>query len=141
MDQDNVRELGQGKLLLIDNQIDQTTSTIRLKASFPNEDERLWPGQFIRARVLVKTLKAAVTIPSAAVQRNAQGLLVWVITPDNTAESRPIVGGPTLNDLTVVESGLKPSERVVVSGQYRLRPGTKVDASRAEAPVAETTAP
>lgn len=141
MDQDNVRELGQGKLLLIDNQIDQTTSTIRLKASFPNEDERLWPGQFIRARVLVNSLKAAVTIPSAAVQRNAQGLLVWVINTDNTAESRPIVGGPTLGDLTVAETGLKPGERVVVSGQYRLRPGTKVEASQAEAPVAETTAP
>ncbi len=141
MDQDNVRELGQGKLLLIDNQIDQTTSTIKLKASFPNEDERLWPGEFIRARVLVNNLKAAVTIPSAAVQRNAQGLLAWVIKPDNTAESRPIVGGPTLNDLTVVESGLKPGERVVVSGQYRLRPGTKVDATAPEAPVAETTAP
>ena len=141
MDQDNTRELGKGKLLLIDNQIDQTTSTIKLKASFPNEDERLRPGQFIRARVLVKTLKDAVTVSSAAVQRNAQGLLVWVITPDNTAENRPIVGGQTLNDLTVVESGLKPKERVVVSGQYRLRPGTKVDASAAEAPVAETAAP
>ena len=64
-----------GKLLLIDNQIDQTTSTIRIKAIFPNEDERLWPGQFVRARVLVETLKDAVTIPQAAVQRNSQGLL------------------------------------------------------------------
>jgi membrane fusion protein, multidrug efflux system len=141
MDQDNVRELGQGKLLLIDNQIDQTTSTIRLKASFPNEDERLWPGEFIRARVLVKTLKDAVTIPSAAVQRNAQGLLAWVIAPDNTAESRPIVGGPTLNDLIVVESGLKPGERVVVRGQYRLRPQIKVDPTAPEAPLAETSEP
>ena len=94
-DQDNTRELGKGKLLLIDNQIDQLTSTIRLKASFPNEDERLWPGEFIRARVLVNTLKNAVTIPSAAVQRNSQGLLAWVIKPDNTAESRQIVGGPS----------------------------------------------
>ena len=141
MDQDNVRELGRGKLLLIDNQIDQTTSTIRLKASFANEDERLWPGEFIRARVLVNTLKDAVTIPSAAVQRNAQGLLAWVIKSDNTAESLPIVGGPALNDLIVVESGLKPGERVVVSGQYRLRPGTKVEASATEAPVAETAVP
>ena len=78
---------------LIDNQIDQTTSTIRLKASFPNEDERLWPGEFIRARVLVETLKDAVTIPQAAVQRNSQGLLAWVIDADNTAENRPIEGG------------------------------------------------
>jgi multidrug efflux system membrane fusion protein len=141
MDQDNARELGKGKLLLIDNQIDQLTSTIRLKASFPNEDERLWPGEFIRARVLVNTLQNAVTVPSAAVQRNSQGLLVWVIKPDNTAENRPIVGGPSLSDMTVVESGLKAGERVVVGGQYRLRPGAKVDANTSSAPVAEGTAP
>jgi multidrug efflux system membrane fusion protein len=141
LDQDNTRELGQGKLLLIDNQIDQTTSTIRLKASFPNEDERLWPGEFIHTRVLVETLKDAVTIPSAAVQRNSQGLLAWVVKPDNTAENRPIQGGPTQNDMSVVESGLKPGEQVVVSGQYRLRPGVKVEATPAQAPVAETIAP
>jgi len=126
MDQDNVHELGKGKLLLFDNQIDQTTSTIRLKATFANEDERLWPGEFIRARVLVETLKDAVTIPQPAVQRNSQGLLAWVIGADNTAESRPIEGGPTVGDMTVVKSGLKAGERVVVSGQYRLRPGVKV---------------
>jgi membrane fusion protein, multidrug efflux system len=126
MDQDNVYEIGTGKLLLIDNQIDQTTSTIRLKASFPNEDERLWPGEFIRARVLVETVKDAVTIPQAAVQRNSQGLLAWIIGADNVAESRPIEGGPTVGDMTVVKSGLKAGERVVVSGQYRLRPGAKV---------------
>jgi membrane fusion protein, multidrug efflux system len=140
-DQDNTRELGKGKLLLIDNQIDQLTSTIRLKASFPNEDERLWPGEFIRARVLVKTLKDAVTIPSAAVQRNSQGLLAWVINPDNTAENRQIVGGPSDNDMTVVESGLKAGERVVVSGQYRLRAGVKVDVTTTDAPMAVGSAP
>jgi multidrug efflux system membrane fusion protein len=141
MDQDNTREVGKGKLLLIDNQIDQLTSTIRLKASFPNEDERLWPGEFIRARVLVNTLKSAMTIPQAAVQRNTQGLLAWVITPDNTAENRPIEGGPNVGDMTVVESGLKPDERVVVSGQYRLRPGVKVDVAMPEAPVADKASP
>ena len=134
MDQDNVHELGKGKLLLIDNQIDQTTSTIRLKASFPNDDERLWPGEFIRARVLVETLKDAVTIPQAAVQRNAQGLLAWVIDPDNTAENRPIESGPTVDGMTVVTSGLKPGERVVVSGQYRLKPGVKVSAAAPQGP-------
>jgi multidrug efflux system membrane fusion protein len=138
MDQDNTRELGKGKLLLIDNQIDQATSTIRLKASFPNEDERLWPGEFIQARVLVKTLKDAVTIPSAAVQRNAQGLLAWVIKPDDMAETRPILAGPSYDDMTVVQSGLEPGDSVVVSGQYRLRPGVKVEAAPAAAPVAET---
>jgi multidrug efflux system membrane fusion protein len=141
MDQDNVYELAKGKLLLIDNQIDQTTSTLRLKASFPNENERLWPGQFIRARVLVNTLKDAVTIPSAAVQRNSQGLLAWVITPDNTAEIRLIAGGPSHDDGTVVTSGLKPGERVVVNGQYRLRPGAKVEVGSPEAPMAEAGKP
>jgi membrane fusion protein, multidrug efflux system len=82
-----------------------------------------------------------VTIPSAAVQRNSQGLLAWVVKPDNTAENRPIQGGPTQNDMSVVESGLKPGEQVVVSGQYRLRPGVKVEATPAQAPVAETIAP
>ena len=71
-DQDNTRELAKGTLLLIDNQIDQTTSTIRLKATFPNEDERLWPGEFVRVRLLVETLKNAVTIPSSAVQRSTR---------------------------------------------------------------------
>jgi len=140
LDQDNTHELGQGKLLLIDNQIDQTTSTIRLKASFPNKDERLWPGEFVHARVLIETLKDAVTIPSAAVQRNSQGLLAWLIKPDNTAENRPIIGGPSLNDMTVVKSGLKPGEQVVVSGQYRLRPGVKVQTTPMQAPPVQTSA-
>ncbi len=140
MDQDNVHELGKGKLLLIDNQIDQATSTIRLKATFPNEDERLWPGEFIRARVLVETLKDAVTIPQAAVQRNSQGLLAWVIDADNTAENRPIEGGPTVDGMTVVKSGLKAGERVVVSGQYRLKPGVKVSVAAPAPPQAAETA-
>jgi len=140
LDQDNTHELSQGKLLLIDNQIDQTTSTIRLKASFPNKDERLWPGEFVHARVLIETLKDAVTIPSAAVQRNSQGLLAWVIKPDNTVENRPIIGGPSLNDMTVVKSGLKPGEQVVVSGQFRLRPGVKVQPTPMQGPPVETSA-
>jgi multidrug efflux system membrane fusion protein len=139
-DQDGKVQLAAGTLLLIDNQIDQTTSTIRLKASFPNKDERLWPGEFVHARVLIEMLKDAVTIPSAAVQRNSQGLLAWVIKPDSTAENRPIVGGPTQNDMTVVKSGLKPGEQVVVSGQYRLKPGVKVQPTPAQEPPVQTSA-
>jgi membrane fusion protein, multidrug efflux system len=134
MDQDNVHALETGKLMLIDNQIDQTTSTIRMKAIFPNTDEQLWPGEFVRARVLVETLKDAVTIPEAAVQRNAQGLFVWVIKADNTAENRPIQAGPTKDGMTVVRSGLQPGERVVVSGQYRLKPDTKVEIAGPQTP-------
>ena len=140
-DQDNTRELAKGTLLLIDNQIDQLTSTIRLKATFPNEDENLWPGEFVRVRVLVTTLKDAVTIPSAAVQRSSQGVFAWVVKPDDTVENRPIEAGPSASDMTVLTSGLKAGERVVVSGQYRLRPGTKVAVNPASAPGAEGQSP
>ena len=140
-DQDNTHQLATGTLLLIDNQIDQTTSTIRLKASFPNEDERLWPGEFVRTRVLVETLKQAATIPSDAVQRSAQGPFAWVIADGDIAESRPIVVGPADGDMTVIANGLKPGERVVVSGQYRLRQGSKVDVKTLDAPVAQRSAP
>jgi membrane fusion protein, multidrug efflux system len=140
-DQDNTRELAKGTLLLIDNQIDQLTSTIRLKASFPNEEERLWPGEFVRVRVLVNTLKGAVTIPSAAVQRSSQGVFAWVVKQDDTVENQPIEAGPSAGDMTVVTNGLKAGERVVVSGQYRLRPGTKVSVNSAPAPVAEGQSP
>ena len=89
-DQDNVKQLARGRLLLIDNQIDQNTSTIRLKAEFPNQDERLWPGEFVHIRMLVSTRKDAVTVPPDAVQRGPDGLYVWVIKPNNTVEQRPI---------------------------------------------------
>jgi multidrug efflux system membrane fusion protein len=140
-DQDNTHELAKGTLLLLDNQIDQLTSTIRLKATFPNEEERLWPGEFVRLRLLVNMLKDAATIPSAAVQRSSQGVFAWVIKPDDTAENRPLEVGPSAGDITAVTRGLKPGEQVVVSGQYRLRPGTKVTANAPPAPVAEGRSP
>jgi membrane fusion protein, multidrug efflux system len=140
-DQDNTHEMAAGALLLIDNQIDQTTSTIRLKARFTNEDKRLWPGEFVRVRVLIDTLKDAATVPAAVVQRSSQGPFAWVIAEDNTAESRPIVVGPADGDRIVVANGLKPGERVVVSGQYRLRQGSKVEAKTLDAPLAERSAP
>jgi multidrug efflux system membrane fusion protein len=86
-------------------------------------------------RVLVSTLKDAVTIPSAAVQRSSQGVFAWVVKADDTVENRPIQAGSSFGDATVVANGLKAGERVVVSGQYRLRPGTKVGVSAA--PVAQ----
>jgi multidrug efflux system membrane fusion protein len=124
-DQDNTRQLAQGELLLIDNQIDQTTSTIHLKASFPNEDERLWPGEFVHLRIQIDTRKDAVTIPPVALQRGPQGFYVWVIKPDSTAEQRPIEA-TTIGDVVVVTKGLSAGERVVVNGQYRLQAGARV---------------
>jgi multidrug efflux system membrane fusion protein len=127
-DQDNNHELAAGQLLLIDNQIDQTTSTIRLKANFANDDEVLWPGEFVHLRVEVDTRKGAVTIPPVALQRGPQGYYAWVIKTDNTAEQRPIEANQVNDEVAIVTKGLAPDERVVVNGQYRLQAGSRVDA-------------
>jgi membrane fusion protein, multidrug efflux system len=126
-DQDDKQQLAQGQLLLINNQIDQATSTIQLKAEFSNDDERLWPGEFVRIRTLVTTRKDAVTIPPIAVQRGPDGLYVWVIKPDNTVEQRPI-DAQTINDqIAMVTKGLDAGEHVVLEGQSRLDQGTHVE--------------
>jgi len=127
-DQDNTRQLAQGELLLIDNQIDQATSTIRLKARFANQDDRLWPGEFVHLRIQVDTRQNAVTIPPVAVQRGPQGFYAWVIGPDNTADQRAIDATPIGNEVAIVTRGVNEGERVVVNGQYRLQPGSRVDA-------------
>jgi membrane fusion protein, multidrug efflux system len=127
-DQDNNKELESGQLLLIDNQIDQTTSTIRLKANFANEDEVLWPGEFVHLRVEVDTRKGAVTIPPVALQRGPQGYYAWVVKTDNTAEQRPIEATQVNDEVAIVTKGVAPDERVVVNGQYRLQAGSRVDA-------------
>lgn len=127
-DQDNVKQLETGKLLLVDNQIDQTTSTIRLKATFPNTDDLLWPGEFVRVRLQTAVQKDVVTIPPVALQRGPQGYYVWVIKPDNTAEQRPVEAKPVNDQVAIVGKGLSPDERVVVDGQYRLQAGAHVDA-------------
>ena len=128
-DQDNRRALATGKLLLIDNLIDQATSTIRLKAMFPNEDDRLWPGEFVNARVLLETRSGVIAVPSSAVQRGPQGLFTWVVTADNTAVPRPIEVGPTAGDLTIITSGLAAGDRVVTDGQYKLQRDAPVTVS------------
>ena len=127
-DQNDKSQLAQGQLLLINNQIDQTTSTIQLKAQFPNDDERLWPGEFVRIRILITTRKDAVTIPPVAVQRGPNGLYIWVVKPDNTVDQRSIETTPVNNDLTIVTKGITAGEQVVVNGQYRLDAGSRVDA-------------
>jgi multidrug efflux system membrane fusion protein len=127
-DQNDKEQLAQGRLLLINNQIDQTTSTIQLKAEFPNDDERLWPGEFVRIRILITVRKDAITVPSVAVQRGPNGLYTWVVKPDNTVDQRSIETTPVDNDVTIVTKGVAVGERVVVDGQYRLDPGSRVDA-------------
>ena len=129
LDQDGLIALSTGRLLLIDNAIDQATATIRLKALFANEDELLWPGEFINARTLVETRRDALTVPTAAIQNGPQGLLTWVVTANNTAEPRSIEVGPATGDLTIITAGLADGDRVVVAGQYRLQSKTPVVAS------------
>jgi multidrug efflux system membrane fusion protein len=129
-DQDNQRKLSTGTVLLIDNAVDLATASIRLKAMFANEDDQLWPGQFVNVRVLLETRKNAVTIPTAAVQRGPQGLFTWVVTPTNTAATRRIEIGPSTGDLTIVTSGIADGEQVVADGQYKLRVNALVRASK-----------
>lgn len=133
-DQDNTQELAQGQLMLINNQIDQTTSTISMRASFPNQDERLWPGEFLRIRLQVSIRKDAVTLPPVAVQRGPDGLYTWVVTPNQTVEQRAIEMISVDNATDIVTKGVAAGEQVVVNGQYRLDTGSRVD------PRAETAA-
>ena len=128
-DQDNRRALSTGKLLLVDNIIDQTTATIKLKAMFPNEDDALWPGEFVNARVSLETRSNALVVPNSAVQRGPQGLFAWVIGENDTAEPRPIQLGPATKDLVVITSGLNVGDRVVTDGQYKLKRGVPVTVS------------
>ncbi len=132
-DQDGTKQLAEGQLLLIDNQIDQATSTIRLKARFGNEDSRLWPGEFVRIRAQVDTKQNAVTIPPVALQRGPQGLFTWVIKTDNTADQRSVEATAVGTDIVIVTKGLQAGEKVVVNGQYRLQAGAHVDAKTNEA--------
>jgi membrane fusion protein, multidrug efflux system len=125
---DNFTKLGEGTLLLIDNQIDAATGTLRLKASFPNQDEALWPGQFVNARLELTVRRGTVAVPAQVVQRGPESLYAYVIREDQTVERRTIKVGPVRDGLAVIEAGLMPGERVVVDGQFKLRPGAKVAA-------------
>ena len=134
-DQDNNHELATGRLMLIDNEIDQTTSTIRLKANFANADEQLWPGEFVHVRVAVDTQAGALTVPPVALQRGPQGFYTWVIKSDNTVEQRPIEATQINDEVAIVTKGLAADERVVVNGQYRLQAGSRVDAKTEQAAI------
>ena len=120
-DRDNRRVLSTGTLATIDNVIDQATASYRLKAAFTNEDEKLWPGEFVNARLLVDTVKSAVVVPNAAIQRGPKGLFVWAISDKNTAEPKPVKVAQSVEDMTIVTSGINDSERVITGGQYKLR--------------------
>jgi membrane fusion protein, multidrug efflux system len=118
--------LGKGQLALIDNQINQATSTIRLKAIIPNPRRLLWPNQFVNVRLRLTTQAGALVMPATAVQRGPSGIFVYVIGSDSTVALRPIVLGSTQGDVAIVARGVQEGERVVVDGQNQLRPGSRV---------------
>jgi multidrug efflux system membrane fusion protein len=117
----------EGFISFVDNAVDETTGTIRLKGTFVNREKRLWPGQFVNVVLILTVQPNAVVVPSQAIQTGQQGQYVFVVKPDLTAESRPVVLGLTFDNETVVQKGLNPGETVVTDGQLRLYPGAKVE--------------
>ena len=124
--------IDRGVLRVVDNQVDQTTGTVKLKAEFPNTGLQLWPGQFVNVRLLIDMLQDVVTIPTGAVQRGPNGTFVYVVKDDNTVAMRPIVVQKQDETQTVVKSGLTPPERVVTTGFVRLTDGSKVTIGNAD---------
>ena len=130
-DRDMKAKLAEGTLLALDNQVDPATGTVKLKAIFPNQDDALFPNQFVNARLRLDTLKGAVQVPSAAVQRGAGAPFVFVVAPDGTAALREVEVGLSDGDTTALARGVAPGESVVVDGVDKLRPGMKVAATPA----------
>lgn len=136
-DRSNVQKLADGVLTTTDNQIDTSTGTVKLRAQFPNDDESLFPNQFVNVRLLVNTLHGATVIPSAAVQRGAPGTFVYLVKPDNTVAVQAMKLGPADGERAAVQSGLSPGDTIVVDGADKLRDGAKVSVPGAGgAPVA-----
>jgi membrane fusion protein, multidrug efflux system len=127
LDRGNTSTLDEGALAVVDNEIDPATGTVKLKATFPNNELKLWPGKFVNARLILTTRKDATVVPSSVVQRGPQGTYAYLIKPDKTVEMRPIKVAQTEANLTLVDEGLKPGEQVVVDGQYKLQPGAHVE--------------
>jgi multidrug efflux system membrane fusion protein len=134
---DDKSQLSVGKLTLVDNQIDTTTGTLHLKATFENADERLWPGEFVNARLVVTVRKGAITVPQRAVMQGPEGPYVYAVKADNTVQRQSIEVDDTQEGIAVVTKGLSKGDRIVLDGQYRLTEGAhiKVDTT----PVAAKT--
>jgi membrane fusion protein, multidrug efflux system len=129
---DNKTPLDSGKVVVIDNQVDQTTGTVKLKAEFPNANLQLWPGQFVNVRVLIDTLRQVVVVPTAAIQRGPNGTFVYVVKDGTSVTVRPVTITQQNDVQTVIADGLQAGERVVTTGFARLTEGTKVTVSSAE---------
>jgi multidrug efflux system membrane fusion protein len=127
-----------GELTFINNTVDEATGTILLKATFPNEENVLWPGQFVNVELTLSELTNAVVVPSPAIQTGQNGEYVYVLKPDQTVDERPVTIGITHQDKTVVQKGLATGETVVTDGQLRLTPGAKVDVKSSEGVLSST---
>ncbi|MDB5362791.1 MAG: Efflux transporter, family, subunit [Rhodospirillales bacterium] len=138
---DDTTKLAEGKLALIDNQIDQTTGTVKLKATFDNPNNALWPGEFVTAHLLLTTRKGGLTVPAQSVQRGPNGTFVWVIKPDSTAEMREVKIGQINGGTALVDKGVTVGETIVVDGQYKVKVGAKVAATPQSNQTADAAAP
>lgn len=127
LNRDDQTKLATGKLLTIDNEIDQTTGTAKLKAVFDNKDNQLWPNQFVNARLLLDVRKDSTVVPTAAVQRGPDGTFVYAVKPDNTVEARTVKIALTQGDETAIASGLNPGDTVVTDGQDKLQSGSRIE--------------
>lgn len=123
---DGKKSLAEGKLAVVNNQVDSTSGTIRLKAVFDNKDHALWPGQSVSTRLLVSTLKDATVVPDEAVQHGTQGLYAFVVDQDSKAELRTVKISQSIDGRSVIEQGLSPGEKVITTGQFKVAPGTLV---------------
>ena len=131
LNRDGTQELGQGTVKVLDNEINPATATLRLKALVDNPDRRLWPNEFVKARMLVETRRGAIVVPAAAVQQGPSGAYVYVVGADDTAQLRPVAVALTTDDHAVIAKGVQPGEQVVVEGANQLRPGGKVQPPQA----------
>jgi membrane fusion protein, multidrug efflux system len=138
---DGKRVLSTGTLSLINNQVDVSSGTIRLKAIFENKDHVLWPGQSVSTRLLVKTIKDAVVIPDDAIQHGSDGLYTFVVDQDNKASLRKIKVSQSVDGRSVVDEGLTPGQRVITTGQYRVQPGSLVSTAVANSEQAPAKVP
>jgi multidrug efflux system membrane fusion protein len=134
---DGKKPLAEGKLDVINNQVDTTSGTIRLKAVFDNKDHALWPGQSVSTRLLVRTLKDATVAPDDAVQHGTNGLYAYAVGQDNKAELRKVTVSYSIDGRSVIDEGLKPGERVISGGQFKVQPGSLVSSAVASSDPAQ----
>ena len=129
---DDKTKLDEGTIDLVDNQVDQSTGTIKLKASFPNHDLHLWPGDFVNGRIVIDERKSAVTVPAAALRHGPRGDFVWVVSGEQKAVLRTVTAGQSIDGRVLIERGLRPDEEVVTEGHFRLEAGVPVEIIKRE---------